>query len=150
LIESGTPKPPDAIPADADWANHYWNEYQYRHEKWWHTFYRSIWFIGILGAVPWIPWIREKFAKEIAEAGVRVVYGLLPLAFFALVVSSLVDQFDESRLAECRLEIYRGNKWKKPVHFAAFKKGVWWMTSLFIGVMVLAWVVWFRFLLRLS
>ncbi len=80
VVKSDSAKPLEAT-RDADWANHYWNEYQYRHEKWWHTFYRSIWFIGILGAVPWIPWIKEKFAKEIAQKHVRVFYGLLLLLF---------------------------------------------------------------------
>ena len=133
--------------AEVDWADHFWDVYKYRHETWWRTFYRSIWIIGVLAVTPWIPWIKDY--PIITNPRGRVAYGLAPLVFFLLlVIPFLTVQFQERRLAEYRLDVSRGIKPKDFLEWAAFsEKGTRWKTWAFIISMVVAWLVWFCFLM---
>ncbi len=138
----------DPDPTSVEWANHFWDECKYRDEKWFRTFYRSIWIIGILWAVPWIPWISEKFPHEIEDVRIRVVYGLMPIAFFALTVCFLATQFGHLKVAERQLTVFRGRYGvDKPTWRDAFRGGTARKTYAFIIVMGIAWLVWFVLLL---
>ncbi len=146
-----SPSPANPLPSgtrDPAWAGHFWDVYKYRHETWWRTFYRAMWIFGILGAVPWIPWIKEKYPIH-AISLARWVYGFVPFGLFLMLLRFLTDQFQEGRMAEYQLRLSRGEHLKPPLDLAAFReKGTRGKTWSFIVGMIVIWIVWFWFLLH--
>lgn len=144
---AGRPHDPNTL--DIGWADHFWEEYKYHHERWWSTFYQAMWIIGILGVTPWIPWIKENY-PILSNFRARVAYGSSLLLFFGLLVWFLTLQFHRSRCAEHQLGISRGRGTGNdlPTKLAAFKEeGTWWKSYLFVASMFVIWIVWFYFLL---
>jgi hypothetical protein len=132
-------------PRDLGWANHFWDGYKYRQERWWRTFYRSVWIFGIMGITPWIPWVTSNY-PILTRCPARIVYGLSLLVFFTLSTIFLAIQYQETRVAEHQLEVFRGNNLvSPPPKWAAFRR---WQTLLYINFMLLSWIVWFWFLLK--
>jgi hypothetical protein len=147
-VPASTPNAPENSVGNRDldlgWANHFWDGYKYRHERWWRTFYRSVWLFGVMGITPWIPWIKINYTV-LARYSAREAYGWALLGLFVLSTVFLTLQYQDTRVAEHQLEIFRGNLARSPRKLAAL-----WLpqTWIYIGVMLLGWWVWFWFLLN--